>query len=265
MSYRATIVTSVLNGARTLPRCIESVTTQTYPCEHLIVDGGSTDGSQEIVRGLQRDGLRLLDAPGSTISEAFNIGIQSAEGDIVGILNSDDWYEAGAVGRSVAALEANPQAGFTYGDVILYRRNRVTLARPVARERLERVAGQFLPFAHVSSFVRREIYDRFGPYDTHYRVAMDFDFYARIISRGAKGVQVEGIIGHVEMGGVSDNRWRRFGEYWAISSKYLGRVPAFATISYYNIRSMAYESSVGIPIVRDMIKRLGLAKRFREL
>ena len=223
MSSQVTIVTSVLNGAKTLSRCLESVAHQTYPCEHIVVDGGSTDGTLEVVHSFGAPHLRLVEAPGAGISRAFNLGIQQATGDFVGILNADDWYEPDAMERSIAGLARNPQAGFSYGTVVVHERDYRVLAQPLAESRLyTRDALIQTPFNHISSMVRRSVYEEHGLFDERYRVAMDFDFYCRILTRGVKGVFIPGIIGHVTGGGSSSNLPRRWREFWHISSKYVG-------------------------------------------
>src|SRR5574337_557231 len=194
---KVSIVTSVLNGARFLPRCIDSVYSQTYSCEHVIVDGGSTDGSQDVVRRGGLSHVHLINAPGAGISEAFNLGIQASSGDIIAILNADDWLEKDAVARSVHALNYHPDAGFTYGSIVLHTRELEIIVYPKCiSDNLNLQANRQMLFYHISSFVRRCVYTEHGLYDLSYKVAMDYDFYARIISRGVKGVYLPGIIAH---------------------------------------------------------------------
>jgi glycosyltransferase involved in cell wall biosynthesis len=260
-----TIVTSVLNGAKTFRRCMESVADQTYPCEHIIADAGSTDGTQEIAQSFSSANVKLIDASGTGISEAFNIGIQHASGSLIGILNADDWYERDAVARSVEAMYNHPRAGFSYGSVIIHNENRRILARPVASEKLRDVAVKYMPFCHISSFVRRDIYQRYGMYDHRYRVAMDFDFYARIISQGVDGILVDGLLGNIQSGGVSSSLRRRFPEYLDISSRYLGKWIALRHLLIPSIRGWVYDTVNKAPVARGLLRRINLQTRFVEL
>jgi len=248
MSSQVTIVTSVLNGAKTLSRCLESVAHQTYPCEHIVVDGGSTDGTLEMVRSFGAPHLRLVEAPGAGISRAFNLGIQQATGDFIGILNADDWYEPDAMERSVAGLARNPQAGFSYGAVVVHERDYRVLAQPLAERRLcTRDALVQMPFPHISSLVRHSVYQEHGLFDEAYQVAMDLDFYSRILTRGVKGVFIPGIIGHVMGGGSSSNLPRRWREYWRISSERIGVPLATYHVARFASRIICFESVRRMP------------------
>ena len=102
------IVTVVHNRARTLPRAIDSVLAQEYPeLEYIVVDGCSTDGTVDVIRRYEHHIDVWISEPDRGISEAFNKGVALARGQIIGLLNSDDWYEAGAVSAAVRALEAS--------------------------------------------------------------------------------------------------------------------------------------------------------------
>src|SRR5438270_8446386 len=107
------IVTPSLNQARFLGEAIESVRAQTYaPIEHIVVDGGSTDGTLEILA--EYDGLRSVSEPDRGQSHALNKGFTMAQGDVLGWLNADDTYEPTAVIEAVPALEG---VGLVYADV----------------------------------------------------------------------------------------------------------------------------------------------------
>ncbi len=235
---KVSIVTSVLNGAKYLPRCVESVASQTYPCEHVIVDGGSTDGSQNIAR---QAGLLVIEALGSNISEAFNIGIQNSSGEIIGILNADDWLERDAVERSVTALQKSRQTGFTYGSIILhYPMHWITVHPRVTVDDLAPYATKQMLFYHISSFVRRSVYVEHGLFEPKFKVAMDYDFYARITTKGVRGVYVEGVIAHALAGGVSSSTRTRMQDYYQVLLRYHGKFWANYYIAKYTVNSFLY-------------------------
>lgn len=265
MSESVSIVTSVLNGAQTLQRCLRSVAQQTVPCEHIVVDAGSIDGSLEIAESFAPNGVRLIEAPGTGISEAFNIGIEQARGEFVAILNADDWYEPDTVERSLKALAENHAAGFTYGSALIHRGNRRILATPVPQHKLRWAAARCLPFCHVTSFVRREVYQIHGPYDPRYRVSMDFDFCARIIARGVQGVHIGGILAHIQDGGKSTNRRIRLPEYLRISSQYLGWLPALASLTLLTARGFLFDVASRSSLSQRLLAHLNVPTRFSEL
>lgn len=236
------IVTSVLNGAPTLSRCLASVANQTLPCEHIVVDGGSTDGSQDIVRAFGPPRPRLIEAPGAGISQAFNIGVQQSSGEFIGILNADDWLEPDAIARSVEILRQCPEAGFSYGAVLVHNTEHTIRANPLSpTEDWIKASVIQMPFFHISSLVRRSVYEQYGLYDESYRIAMDFDLYARIITQGVRGVAIPGLIGHVTGGGVSAHLGKRLAEYWQVSVKYISPPLALYHVLRFAMRSVAFE------------------------
>jgi len=114
-----TIVTPCLNGQQTIRQTLVSIAIQEYPeIEHLVVDGGSTDGTIEAIREFSSRS-RLVSLPGKNQSAALNEGFRLARGSVVGWLNADDFYfDRYAVGRAVATLEQNPQSMLVYGDAV---------------------------------------------------------------------------------------------------------------------------------------------------
>lgn len=236
---KVSIITSVLNGAMYLPKCMESVKAQTIPCEHVIVDGGSTDGSQEIGR---EAGLLVIDAPGSSISEAFNIGIQNSSGEVIAILNADDWLEPDAVERSVRELQENPQAGFTYGSVTLHYPTYTLVVSPrIIADDLVYYATKQMLFYHISSFVHRSVYKEHGMFDPKFKVAMDYEFYARITSAGVRGVFVGGVVAHALAGGLSSDTRARMRDYYHVLSRYHGKLNAYFYMAKYSLNSFLYD------------------------
>lgn len=110
------IVTPVLNGARFLPECLASVAAQAHPrVEHVVVDGGSTDGTLDILRAAP--GLRFVSGRDRGMYDALRRGFELAQGDVLAWQNADDRYsDAGAVGAAVAFLDAHPGVDLVWGD-----------------------------------------------------------------------------------------------------------------------------------------------------
>ena len=114
------VVTVVRNGVASFRRTAESVWSQTYPAvEYIVVDGGSTDGTRELIESLGDHIDLWISEPDDGISDAFNKGIALARGEVVGLINSDDWYEPDAVAAAVTALKrselTSPSASCSIG------------------------------------------------------------------------------------------------------------------------------------------------------
>jgi GT2 family glycosyltransferase len=183
------VVTPCLNPGGRLLRCLASVAAQSYPrVEHVVVDGGSQDGS---VERLREAGVRFVSEPDRGQADALNKGFALATGDVLGWLNADDELTPRAVERVVAALRAAPAAGWAYGDCEVRRRGRREhLWRPPRRVDLEllEALGDVVP--QPGSFATREALDAVLPLDESLQLAMDFDLWLRLLETGAHPVYV---------------------------------------------------------------------------
>lgn len=184
---RISIITATYNSGRTIGDTLESVLRQTYSdVELIVVDGASRDDTMDVVRRYEpRFGGRLhwTSEPDRGIYDAMNKGIARATGDVIGILNSDDFYTSDTVLERVAEAMAGGDVDAVYGDIHyvrdgdLHKCVRYYSSRPFRRG-LMRLG--FMP-AHPSFYCRREIYERYGTFDTTYRVAADFENLLRLI------------------------------------------------------------------------------------
>ncbi len=176
------IITPSYNQAAYLEQTIQSVLSQDYPnLEYIIVDGGSTDGSVEII---QRYASRLawwVSEPDQGQTDAINKGFGRARGDVLAWLNSDDTYQPGAVAEAVAYLAAHPEAGMVYGDArfIDAQGNEIGRfdAQQTSLKRLQR-GGVYIP--QQSSFFRASLWKQVGPLDPSFYFAMDYDLWVRL-------------------------------------------------------------------------------------
>jgi glycosyltransferase involved in cell wall biosynthesis len=179
------IVTICLNASATIERTIASVAAaEGPPLEYVVVDGGSTDGTIEIVRGAAAAGrvTRFVSEKDEGISDAFNKGIRLSTGDVVGIINADDRYLPGAL-QAVADAYRGVAADFVlYGNMIRERDGLARRVRPRPLPALWKYVDS--PFDHPTVFVPRSVYARVGGYRTAYRYAMDYDFYLRALAAG---------------------------------------------------------------------------------
>jgi glycosyltransferase involved in cell wall biosynthesis len=179
---KVSIVTPSFNQGQFLEAAIRSVLEQDYPnIEHLLVDGGSTDNSVEIIQ-------RYADRLGWWVSEhdqgqtdAINKGFARAAGEIFAWLNSDDTYLPGAIVEAVAFLQAHPEAGMVYGDANLIDAQGQTIGKFPARQTdYRRLRRGSVHIPQQASFFRAELWRRVGPLDPTFYFAMDYDLWVRL-------------------------------------------------------------------------------------
>lgn len=184
---KISIVTATWNSGATLCHTMRSVLSQSYSnIEHIIVDGGSTDNTMEIVHELEPEyqgRLRHISERDKGIYDAMNKGIAMATGDVIGILNSDDFYTSPDVLEQVAKVMADSEIDAVYGDIHyvndddLNKCVRYYSSRFFSRKLMQ--LG-FMP-AHPSFYCRKSVYDRFGTFSLDYKIGADFENLLRLI------------------------------------------------------------------------------------
>jgi glycosyltransferase involved in cell wall biosynthesis len=176
------IVTPSFNQVSFLEKTIHSVLAQDYPhIEYLVVDGGSTDGSLEIIDQYSERLSWWVSEPDQGQTEAINKGFARARGEILAWLNSDDTYLPEAVSEAVEYLQTHPQVGMVYGDANFIDREGHVIGRFNARQtsyqRLRRGAV-YIP--QQASFFRASLWQKVGPLDPSFYFAMDYDLWVRL-------------------------------------------------------------------------------------
>ncbi len=197
------IITVCRNAAATVPATLASVRAQTHPwIEHLVVDGASTDGTQQLLE--RAEGLAgWLSEPDLGISDAFNKGLASARGSLIGILNADDQYLPDSVARAVEILKRHPEAGFAFGGCDFTLDGRIVLHQDGDADYARTIHQRMSTLNHPSIFVRREVYERLGLFRLDFRLAMDYEFLLRIHRHGVTGIAVPHTQVRMALGGVS--------------------------------------------------------------
>lgn len=179
---KVSIVTPSFNQAPFLEATIQSVLSQDYPnLEYIIIDGGSTDGSVEIIRKYQDRLAYWVSEPDKGQTDAINKGFNLATGDILAWLNSDDTYEPGAVSKAVAALDAHMDAGMVYGDAnFINAEGRVIGRFPAAQTDHRRLRQGYVHIPQQAAFFRAEYWHQVAPLDSSFFFAMDYDLWVRL-------------------------------------------------------------------------------------
>ena len=181
---KVSIITVTYNSEKYLKDCIDSVVIQNYPnIEHIVVDGGSTDKTVDIIKSYGNKISKWLSEKDGGMYDALNKGMKMATGDIVGILNSDDMlYSQNGITEIVKCFQ-DKQVDSVYGDLAYVEQEET---RRVLRywkgfnyKRLRFLFG-WMP-AHPTFYVRKEIIDQLGGYETHYFSACDYEFMLRYL------------------------------------------------------------------------------------
>jgi glycosyltransferase len=210
------IITATFNAASTIADCLTSVNSQTILVEHIIIDGSSTDNTLDIVRNISPY-TRILSEPDNGIYDAMNKGIGLATGEIIGILNADDFYASPDVLAHVAKVFSDPFVDACYGDLLYVAETQSPLAnqQKIATFKTIRYwkSGAFNPDQfyrgwmppHPTFFVRRRLYDQFGLFNLNLGSAADYELMLRfLLKHKAATVYIPEILVKMRTGGASN-------------------------------------------------------------
>lgn len=197
------VITGVFNGAEFLERCIQSVMDQNYPnIEHIIIDGGSTDGSTDILRRFDQKIAFWISEPDSGVSEAWNKGVARAHGEWICFLGADDEFLPGAVSAYMKLASQHPEA-----DYLLSRLRRVYPSGYVRTKGEPWTWSKFqkrMNTAHPGSMHRRSFLQKVGAFDTAYRTALDYELLLRVRNQ-LKTAYMPTVTVMMRAGGISDS------------------------------------------------------------
>lgn len=202
-----TVITAVKNGASTLPKTFESIRCQTYgKLQYVIIDGGSRDGTLDLIRKHEADIDIWISEPDQGISDAFNKGIALAAGEYVALVNADDWLSPDHVQLAVGELERR-DIDFTFGNLMFHGADGESLYTVIGDARYARRIRSGMPaINHPSIVCRRSLYQRVGLYDRTFRIAMDYEWLLRAHVQGARGTYLPDVTSHMGADGISQRR-----------------------------------------------------------
>lgn len=209
---KISVITVCFNSEANIQKTIDSVASQTWSnIEHIVIDGASRDATVAIIqRNLHRI-AHFISEPDSGVYHAMNKGLRLASGDVIAFLNSDDFYHDSKVLETVADDMQSQDLDALYGNVEFF--NAGTPEKTIrtydsGRFSPSRIAWGWMP-AHPALFVRRSIYQRFGPFREDYRIAGDYEFVARIFKDGQlKGKHLPRVLVRMQTGGLSTSGLR---------------------------------------------------------
>jgi glycosyltransferase involved in cell wall biosynthesis len=210
---KISIVTVAYNSAPTIRGTIESVLRQTHrDIEYIVVDGASRDNTLDIVKEYRERIAMIVSEPDEGLYDAMNKGIAMATGDIVGILNSDDFFETEDTLATVAqAFKANSKAQLVFGDIVFVEdQDLTTVTRyySAAHFRPWKLRFGWMP-PHPGTFIRREAYELAGKYATQYRISADYDMFVRLLLvHKLPWARIDSVLVRMRAGGVSTSGLR---------------------------------------------------------
>jgi glycosyltransferase involved in cell wall biosynthesis len=198
MGYpKISVVTPSFNQADYLERTIRSVLNQGYPnLEYIIIDGGSTDGSVEIIKRYASRLAYWVSEPDRGQSHAINKGLQRATGEWVGWQNSDDLYLPGSFARVAEAARKNPQAGLIIGDMqLITADDGIIRELRYVRPTYQALLAEGMVLTNQAAFWRRDLHTRIGWLDESLHYGFDYEWFLRVLQTGCRAEHIPEILG----------------------------------------------------------------------
>jgi len=204
---KISIITVVWNNKGTIKDAIDSVLNQTYKnIEYIIIDGASTDGTIEVVQSYGDKITKFVSEPDKGLYDAMNKGIKLATGDVIGILNSDDFYIDEFVIEKVVKVFEEKDVDSLFADLVYVKPDNVKKTvrhYDSSKFHPEKFAYGWMP-AHPTFFVKRSVYEKYGLFKTDYKIAADYELLVRFLYKyNLKYFYLQEVIIKMRMGGMS--------------------------------------------------------------
>ncbi len=208
---KLTIITPCFNSAETIKETLESVASQSYAdIEQIVIDGNSSDNTIEIAKEYPHIS-KIVSEKDKGIYDAINKGIKISSGEIIGILNSDDFYANELVLEKVATLFKNKKVDAVYGDLDYVSAHNISKIvrkwRSGEYDKRNFLNGWMPP--HPTFFIRKECYEKYGLFNTELSISADYELMLRMLYKHhISCAYIPGVLVHMRTGGKSNNGWR---------------------------------------------------------
>lgn len=181
---------------------MDAVLAQTFtPHEYIIVDGGSSDGSVDLARR-HPSVTKVISEKDKGIADAFNKGISLASGDVIGIINADDWYAPDALMICAKAMQ-DMRVDVVHGALQYWNERGPLECFYPNHDALRKE----MSINHPTVFIRKSAYEKYGKFDISYKYAMDYELLLRMKEQGAHFCQLDNVLANMFLGGISDRYW----------------------------------------------------------
>lgn len=208
---KISVITVCYNSAKTIADTLDAVAMQTHTdIEHLVIDGASNDGTVETVLSHANPQIRLISEPDKGIYDAMNKGFTQATGEVVGFLNSDDFYADAAVLAKIANAFQDPAVDACYADLVYVTQDNSRVVRYWKSKPFTKgdFAKGWCP-AHPTFYVRKSVIERLGYFDQSYKLAADVEFMMRYLERGqVRAAYIPHVLVRMRLGGATNQSWK---------------------------------------------------------
>lgn len=216
---KISIITVCYNSKETIERTIKSVIAQDYEeLEYIIIDGASTDGTQDIIEKYIDKISIYVSEPDHGLYDAMNKGLERASGEVFAFLNSDDYYADNVLNKVKEYFE-NSDADMVSGNMYICK-NGINIKAVYNKEKKENMFFQVV-YPHPALFAKKELYKKYGGFDTSYKIAADSDWVMRVCFHGADVLCVEDYFTYFSAGGLSSRKiYAALEEQYRVALKY---------------------------------------------
>ena len=216
---KVSIITVCLNSVATIEQTIQSVLSQTYKnIEYIVIDGASCDGTCEIIEKYKQKITYYVSEQDHGIYSAMNKGLRHITGDIVGIINSDDWYAEDTIEKVVNTFKQS-SCQLVHGKLaVQYGKNKYR----IIEERALSDIYLGMVISHPTVFIKKDVYQKYGLFDEQYKSAADYELMLRFFTKGISIVYIPDVLAYFRQGGYSQkNKQLSIEETHTIAQNYI--------------------------------------------